>query len=148
MYYIARDGFVFLAMGFTGKIAAKFKEAYIEAFNEMEERLRRNEYTEHAKSILKAKIEDFNKRMRKAVANGRKRYGDTYGGCGDMVPWLPFYESMDFDDNLKNILAFVNNSYLDSMYFISQLDKRNDELDEMRKFLRKLSGEINKYIGR
>ena len=40
-YFITRDGFVFLVMGFTGKTAAKFKEAYIRAFNVMEERLRR-----------------------------------------------------------------------------------------------------------
>lgn len=35
-YQITRDGFAFLAMGFTGKKAAKFKEDYIEAFNRME----------------------------------------------------------------------------------------------------------------
>ena len=40
-YLITRDGFVFLVMGFTGKTAAKFKEAYIRAFNVMEDRLRR-----------------------------------------------------------------------------------------------------------
>ena len=40
MYYMTRDGFTFLVMGFTGKIAAQFKEAYIEAFNEMERKLR------------------------------------------------------------------------------------------------------------
>lgn len=38
-YYITRDGFAFLAMGFTGKRAAQFKEAYITAFNQMEKRL-------------------------------------------------------------------------------------------------------------
>lgn len=40
MYYITRDGFMFLVMGFTGKTAAKYKEAYIKAFNDMEEKLR------------------------------------------------------------------------------------------------------------
>ena len=35
-YRITRDGFVFLAMGFTGKEAARWKEAYITAFNQME----------------------------------------------------------------------------------------------------------------
>ncbi len=35
-YTITRDGFVFLAMGFTGKEAAQWKEAYIKAFNELE----------------------------------------------------------------------------------------------------------------
>lgn len=35
-YQITRDGFAFLAMGFTGKRAAQFKETYINAFNQME----------------------------------------------------------------------------------------------------------------
>lgn len=39
MYQITRDGFVFLCMGFTGAEAAKWKEAYINAFNEMEKAL-------------------------------------------------------------------------------------------------------------
>ena len=38
-YLITRDGFTFLAMGFTGAKAAAFKEAYIEAFNRMERAL-------------------------------------------------------------------------------------------------------------
>ena len=35
-YIMTRDGFVFLAMGYRGKKAAKFKELYIRRFNEME----------------------------------------------------------------------------------------------------------------
>ena len=35
MYQMTKDGFVFLVMGFTGSKAAKFKEDYINAFNEM-----------------------------------------------------------------------------------------------------------------
>ncbi len=34
-YYLTRDGFVMLVMGFTGKKAMQFKEAYISRFNEM-----------------------------------------------------------------------------------------------------------------
>jgi Rha family phage regulatory protein len=34
-YRITRDGFTFLAMGFSGTRAAMFKEAYIDAFNRM-----------------------------------------------------------------------------------------------------------------
>ena len=36
---MTRDGFCFLAMGFTGKKAGEWKEAYIKAFNEMENSL-------------------------------------------------------------------------------------------------------------
>lgn len=38
-YTITRDGFSFLAMSFTGKRAAAFKEAYIKAFNQMEAKI-------------------------------------------------------------------------------------------------------------
>lgn len=39
-YLMIRDGFTLLAMGFTGKEALKFKLAYIEGFNKMEEALK------------------------------------------------------------------------------------------------------------
>ncbi|WP_063657404.1 Rha family transcriptional regulator [Candidatus Arsenophonus triatominarum] len=38
-YEMTKDGFVFLVMGFTGKKAAQFKEAYIAEFNRMEAEL-------------------------------------------------------------------------------------------------------------
>ncbi|WXF31053.1 Rha family transcriptional regulator (plasmid) [Pseudomonas aeruginosa] len=36
---MTRDGFTFLCIGFTGKEAARWKEAYINAFNKMEQAL-------------------------------------------------------------------------------------------------------------
>lgn len=42
IYYLNRDGFSLLAMGFTGAKALQFKLAYIEAFNEMEDSLRQH----------------------------------------------------------------------------------------------------------
>lgn len=41
MYYMNRDGFTLLAMGFTGKKALQFKINYIQAFNSMEATLKR-----------------------------------------------------------------------------------------------------------
>jgi anti-repressor protein len=43
MITLTRDGFMFLAMGFTGPKAAQIKEAYIAAFNQMERELRGRE---------------------------------------------------------------------------------------------------------
>ncbi|MBH5331699.1 Rha family transcriptional regulator [Lactiplantibacillus plantarum] len=40
MYYMNRDGFSFVAFGFTGKKADAFKLKYIEAFNSMEEQVK------------------------------------------------------------------------------------------------------------
>lgn len=57
-FNLTRDGFTFLAMGFTGKKAAQFKEAYINAFNQMEEALRNqpvrpvNQYVEMSRSAI------------------------------------------------------------------------------------------------
>lgn len=42
-YHLTRDGFVFLAMGFTGKKAAAWKERFLEAFNAMEAALLRQQ---------------------------------------------------------------------------------------------------------
>jgi Rha family phage regulatory protein len=39
-YLLTRDGFSYIAMGFSGKKAAEFKIAYINAFNEMESFIR------------------------------------------------------------------------------------------------------------
>ena len=47
MYELTRDGMVYLVMGFTGPQAARFKVAYIEAFNALEQALR-----QHAPAIL------------------------------------------------------------------------------------------------
>lgn len=38
--YMTRDGFTFLVMGYRGKKAAQFKEAYIKRFNQMEQFIR------------------------------------------------------------------------------------------------------------
>lgn len=39
MYYLTRDGFTLLVMGYTGEKAMRFKEAYIRQFNAMEKAL-------------------------------------------------------------------------------------------------------------
>ena len=43
MYYMDRDGFTLLVMGFTGKEALNWKVKYIQAFNQMEEQLKAKE---------------------------------------------------------------------------------------------------------
>lgn len=42
MYYMNKDGFTLLAMGFTGKKAMQFKMEYIQAFNQMEKVFQEN----------------------------------------------------------------------------------------------------------
>lgn len=55
-YRLTRDGFTFLAMGFTGKKAAKFKESYILAFNEMEKWIKQREAVKGNQPLLNEAI--------------------------------------------------------------------------------------------
>lgn len=43
MYYMNRDGFTFLVMGFTGNKALEFKLKYIKAFNKMEDFIKKQQ---------------------------------------------------------------------------------------------------------
>lgn len=56
MYYITRDGFTFLAMGYRGKKAAAFKEAYISAFNKMEKFITEKQSAEYLEARAAGKL--------------------------------------------------------------------------------------------
>lgn len=62
-YNITKDGMAFLCMGFTGKPAAAFKEAYINAFNWMHETIK-------ARDELNRQIGDYSKREAVSVSDG------------------------------------------------------------------------------
>lgn len=73
LYYLTRDGFTFLVMGFTGKVAAQFKEDYINAFNAMEQKLKTSVATRvhPSRESLRASI-------RRALEEGCKQAEDAY----------------------------------------------------------------------
>ena len=72
-YRLTRDGFSFLAMGFTGKKAAAWKEKFLEAFNAMEAALRerRAEPVEQARrrTIRERRWTFFSPREKMSTAN-------------------------------------------------------------------------------
>lgn len=142
MYYLTRDGFTFLAMGFTGKIAARFKEAYIRAFDEMEETLRKSRQTKFAEALLKSYVDRLNKSLRKAIREGRRRDGSFYGPCGELQGVISYYDGMSFEDNLRNILSQVQNAYIDGYFFISERFKAEKRLEEIRSAARNLFEKI------
>lgn len=51
-YYMTKDGFTLLAMGFTGKKALEFKLAYINQFNEMEKQLQKHLPSNYKESLI------------------------------------------------------------------------------------------------
>ena len=74
-FLLTRDGFSFLCMGFTGKEAAKWKEAYIAAFNEMEKALlKEQDQLEWKQARLQSK------EARKSVTDAIKDFVD-YAEC-------------------------------------------------------------------
>lgn len=133
MYYIGRDGFVFLVMGFTGKIAARFKEAYIRQFNEMEEMLRKSEETQYASRLLHAEIKRFNKEMqqyvRKKQMDGRK----YFGGAGELRPGFFYYPDRlgDFKERLDTVFSQLRAAYADGFSCVEQMYLSRKKLDKV-----------------
>lgn len=56
MYYMTKDGFTFLVMGYRGKKAAEFKEAYISAFNKMEKFITEKQSAEYLEARATGKL--------------------------------------------------------------------------------------------
>jgi Rha family phage regulatory protein len=86
MFEMTRDGFTLLAMGFTGKEAMKWKEAYITAFNAMEAELQRqaNEAVSFGSNYPPGQpshlppIQRVNANLLAQLDRRSKRYGDAY----------------------------------------------------------------------
>ena len=72
-FYMNRDGFTLLVMGYNGEKAMQFKKAYIAAFNEMERRLAPHNYKEALLALVAAEeareaIESQNKVLQLTAA--------------------------------------------------------------------------------
>ena len=127
MYYMTRDGFTFLAMGFTGKIAAKFKEAYINAFNEMEEMLRKQETTRYAEKLFRKEVDAFARKMKSLKGK------PDYMPFDCLYPGITYMKGESFEDNLRNVFAQVGNAYLSGMNSAAHYFKARHELEELKR---------------
>ena len=80
-FEMTRDGFTFAAMGFTGKEAARWKEAYITAFNRMESELLQQAATRNAiKSLESPTLTASEQQTLSEIAHLRARdYGESVG---------------------------------------------------------------------
>ena len=79
-YYMNRDGFTLLAMGFNGKKALEFKLKYIQAFNQMEQTLLEQPQPDyHLPSTFKealymlAESVDENDKLKQQIENDREK---------------------------------------------------------------------------
>lgn len=74
-YYINRDGFTLLAMGFNGKEALQFKLEYIEAFNLMEQELKQPKLS--TKELLLRATNEHEQRIEKLETKVQKAFDDA-----------------------------------------------------------------------
>ena len=93
IYYLTRDGFTLLAMGYTGEKAMKFKEGYIRQFNAME-KLLIGKIKEREKGI--AVRQAFTKAIQQSSENERM-HGHAYSTYTDVI-----YKSI-FGKNAKQL---------------------------------------------
>ena len=143
MYYITRDGFTFLAMGFTGKIAARFKEAYINAFNEMEKRLagamiKENEIVAYLRSLceeLDRKIKEHDKQLQKQFKSSPNP--------AIISPSLSCSE--DLKAKLKELFAIFNNDIQFGMFAWARLESLEKEYKRIRKALAGMANDFLTY---
>lgn len=79
MYYMNRDGFTLLAMGFTGSKALQFKLKYIDAFNQMEQKLLQPKQDYHLPQnfkealIMLAETVDENDQLKEQIEEDKEK---------------------------------------------------------------------------
>lgn len=143
MYYITRDGFTFLAMGFTGKVAAQFKEAYINAFNEMESKLRGvTVKEEEIITYLRSLCEDMDSRLKGNEKQLQERFG-TNPITGITSPLI--FCSGPLQRQLKDIFTILNNNILSGQFAWAKLEKVDNENKKIKKELAKVAGKLLNY---
>lgn len=117
MYQLTRDGFMLLAMGFTGKEALRWKLAYIAAFNRMEAELQKPAYDpariELAHSLAAQAAAQVTQTVFEAIASGRNcdwrrvRYLLSFGYDSDGQPTIPQAQVVGDDQMVTSLNALA-----------------------------------------
>lgn len=116
-YRMNRDGFMLLAMGFTGKEALRWKLAYIAAFNRMEAELQKPAYDpariELANSLAAQAAAQVTQTVFEAIASGRNsdwrrvRYLLSFGYDSDGQPTIPQTQVVGDDQMVTSLNALA-----------------------------------------
>ncbi len=129
MYYVTRDGFTILAMGYTGEKAMRFKEAYIKQFNAMERALQ-GKLVEREKGI--AVRNSLTKALQQSTENDRM-HGHAYS---------------TYTNCIYKVLFGMNANQLREHFKISKKDSIRDcfsaeELSMVQSMERMISGLVD-----
>jgi len=150
MYYMNRDGFTLLAMGFTGSKAMEFKLKYIEAFNKMEKIVRQElPQTPEEKLALTMEVTTrINKRLgkveekiieieNKQEINSDQRYKLWITRNRKAVEVLGGKESDAYQDKslTRKVFRALERDLKDNFTISRYEDLRRDEFDSAIKFI-------------
>ncbi len=116
-YRMDREGFMLLAMGFTGKEALRWKLAYIAAFNRMEAELQKPAYDpariQLAHSLAAQAAAQVTQTVFDAIASGRDsdwrrvRYLLSFGYDRDGQPTIPQAQVVGDDQMVTSLNALI-----------------------------------------
>ena len=131
-YRLTRDGFAFLAMGFTGKKAAAWKERFLEAFNAMEAALLRQRQRQETdpKELEQPAPRTWEKpEFFRSARKLTKAQTESLLGVLNMECLL---QNRQPEDALKELLTFFHLSSLEDM---RQSDYRDAVFSVMKRML-------------
>ena len=143
MYYMTRDGFTILVMGYTGEKAMQFKEAYIKQFNAMEKTLQ-GKLIEREKGI--AVRQSLTKALQQSTENERMHGHaySTYTNCiykvlfGKNTKQLREEFGIGQKENLRDYLSEEQLRAIQSMEcLVSGLVDCGWGYDQIREFIQK-----------
>lgn len=127
MFFMNRDGFTLLAMGFTGKKALQFKLDFINAFNTMEKQLRQSS----GMNVL----EEIEHQLLQASRSWLSYMGQLQGGAKTKMN-LPSYvslapsfnDSMTTEQKISQLIHFISNNVNGALYANSRMIELEEEL--------------------
>ena len=143
MYYMTRDGFTILVMGYTGEKAMQFKEAYIKQFNAMEKTLQ-GKLIEREKGIVVR--QSLTKALQQSTENERMHGHaySTYTNCiykvlfGKNTKQLREEFGIGQKENLRDYLSEEQLRAIQSMEcLVSGLVDCGWGYDQIREFIQK-----------
>lgn len=124
MFNITRDGFSFLAMGFTGKKAATFKEQFIEAFGMMERALLNRDNLEWqqnrltGKAARRAETDIIAVFTKYAISQGSTNSAHYYSLITTMTNKALFLVSKGSPKPFRDMLDAMQLSFLNSAEYV------------------------------
>lgn len=155
-YRMDRKGFVLLAMGFTGEVALKFKIAYIDTFDRMEEQLRRHNQCpalDRLETLTPLQQEAIREEVSKRALRSAADYQTIYKALRlrfqvtrfDLIPRTKFETALKFIQEVELKAPVARDAYLFS-YDPKTLS--DDELESLGRliYLLDLAKPTNKQV--